>query len=83
MKVAIDEVWFSNLVRTVLSQKYSDNCEFTKMNYSLVYNKVYEDVRNAVQQRYGEYVNDPRKLKEDTNYLLEIYLQQYGVCVKR
>lgn len=83
MEFVIDEAWFTDLVGMVLSQKYSENSDFTKMNYSLVYNRVYEDVRNSVQQTYGEYVNNPRKLKEDTDRLLEICLSRYGVCVKR
>ena len=83
MSIAIDKSWFSDLVGEILSNKYPDDSNFTKMDYSLVYNKVYEDVRTAVQSKYGEYVNAPRKLKEDTDYLLATYLPQYGVYNKR
>lgn len=83
MRTVIDESWFSDLIGTILSKKYSDDSDYTKYDYSLVYNKVHDDVRAAVQEKYGEYANNPRKLTEDTNLLLEIYLPQYGVNAKR
>lgn len=83
MRTAIDESWFSDLVGEILAKKYADDFDYTKLDYSLVYSKVYEDVRTAVQKRYGEYVNNFQGLKEDTDLLLEIYLPQYGVRAKR
>lgn len=83
MKTVIDEVWFSDLVGEILAKKYSDDADFTKMDYSLVYSRVHDEIRFAVQHKYGEYVNNARRLTEDTDYLLEICLPQFGVRHKR